>query len=290
MEDRIIIRSVFKITKCYMEPAKDPKTNRFPDSVREVNSQGDMILSEADRRSGKFFVKSTDVIEITDGKEFNLEDPIDEAQWDSIKYSKRIAQARTEKDILGNLTIDGNALRYGTAEFYIEHPGQETKQKVNRKLIIHKAIGFIFGDSAEGLYQKVRILGHEMKGSTLSDVQDYLHAIAEKDPEKVIDLYTGGDTQLRIFLLDAIDKNVILNRNGLFYYADTILGSADAAVINWFKQPTNKTMVNIIKAEVYPDLILRNYAVKETPAKEEEMEILPEKSSETEPPKSTTKK
>ena len=260
MEDRIIIRSVFKITKCYMEPAKDPKTNRFPDSVREVDSKGDMILSDVDRKSGKFYVKSTDVIEITDGKEFNLTDQVEAAQWDSIKHSKRIAQDRTEKDVLGNLTIDGNALRYGTAEFYIERPGQEAKIKINRKLIIHKAIGFIFGDSLEGLNQKVRILGHEMKGSAISDIQDFLHSIAEKDPEKIIDLYTGGDTQLRIFLLDARDKNVILNRNGLFYYADTILGSADSAVINWFKQPANKTMVGIIKAETYPDLVLSNYA------------------------------
>jgi hypothetical protein len=268
--EKIIIRSVFKITRCFMEPAKDPKTGRFALSVRSVDSNGDMILSDEDKKSNKFFVKSTDVIELYDGKEFNLLDEVDLAWWDAIKGSKKIAQDRTEKDALGNLTIDGNALRYGTAEFYVERPGADSKQRITRKQLIHKAEGYIYGDSAEGVYQKVRVLGHEMRGSNLSDVQDYLVVVASKEPEKIIDLYVGGDTQLRLFLLDAIDKNIIINRAGLFYYADTILGSAEAAVINWFKQPINKSLYDTIKAECYPDLIVtkkveeKNEEVKES--------------------------
>jgi len=207
MENIIIIRAVMKITRCHMEPAKDPKTNRFGPTVREIDSKGDMILSDEDKKSNKFFIKANDVIDIYDGKEFNLNDEVDFAWWEAIKNSPSIAKDRAEKDALGNLTVDGNGLRYGNATFYIEHPGLETKHRVNRKQLVHTAEGFIWGDSAEGTYQKVRILGHEMKGVPLSDVQDYLLIIAGKDPEKVIDLYTGGDTQLRIFLLDATDKH-----------------------------------------------------------------------------------
>lgn len=259
MENIIIIRAVMKITKCHMEPAKDPKTNRFGPTVREVDSKGDMILSDEDKRSNNFFIKANDVIDIYDGKEFNLSDPVDFAWWEAIKHSASIAKDRAEKDALGNLTIDGNGLRYGNATFYIEHPGLETKQRVNRKQTIHTAEGFVWGDSPEGLYQKVRILGHEMKGMPLSDVQDYLIIIASKDPEKVIDLYTGGDTQLRLFLLDASDKNIIVSRNSLYYYGETILGSSETAVINWFKQPTNKIIFDTIKAETYPELIVATY-------------------------------
>ena len=258
MENRIIIRSVFKITKAKLEPSKDPRTGRFPASVRDVDSDGDMILSEADRKTNKFFVKATDFMEIYDGKEFNLDDEIDIAWWEAIKASKCIAQEREEKDALGNLRIDGNAKRYGVAEFYVERPGQEAKGRILRKQLIHKAEGFILGDSPEGTYQKSRILGHEMKGAVLSDVQDYLLTVAEKEPEKIVDLYTGSDTQLRILLLDALDKHVILNKTGLFYYADTILGSGEIAVINWFKQVVNKTLVDTIKAECYPELLLRS--------------------------------
>lgn len=259
MENKIIIRAVMKITKGYMEPARDPKTNRFGPTVREVNSKGDMILSDEDKKSNNYFIKSNDVLEITDGKEFDLNDPVDFAWWEAIKNSPSIAKDRAEKDALGNLTIDGNGLRYGNAAFYIEHPGLETKTRINRKQLVHKAEGFIWGDSAEGTYQKVRILGHEMKGVPLSDVQDFLLIIAGKDPEKVIDLYTGGDTQLRIFLLDASDKGIIVNRNSLFYYGETILGSAESAVVNWFKQPVNKIIFDTIKAETYPELIVATY-------------------------------
>jgi len=258
MENRIIIRSVYKITKAKLEPSRDSRTGRFASTVRDVNSDGDMILSEADRKTNKFFVKATDFIEIFDGKEFNLNDEIDAAWWEAIKASKCIAQEREEKDALGNLRIDGNAKRYGVAEFYVERPGQEAQSRITRKQLIHKATGYIFGDSPEGTYQKSRILGHEMKGAVLSDVQDYLITIAEKEPEKIIDLYTGSDTQLRILLLDALDKHVIINKNGLFYYADTILGSGEIAVVNWFKQGPNKTLVETIKAECYPELLLRN--------------------------------
>lgn len=257
----IIIRSVYKITKAKLEPSKDPRTGRFPASVRDVDSDGDMILSEADRKTNKFFVKSTDFMEIYDGKQFNLDDEIDSAWWEAIKASKCIAQEREERDALGNLRIDGNAKRYGVAEFYVERPGQEAQSRITRKQLIHKAEGFIFGDSPEGTYQKSRILGHEMKGSILSDVQDYLIITAGKEPEKIIDLYTGSDTQLRILLLDALDKHVIVNKNGLFYYADTILGSGEVAVVNWFKQAVNKTLVETIKAECYPELLLKGQTI-----------------------------
>lgn len=255
MENRLIIRSVYKITKAKLEPAKDAKTGRFASTVRDVDSDGDMILSEADRKTNKFFVKATDFIEIYDGKEFNLDDEIDAAWWEAIKNSRIIAQERTEKDASGALMIDGNAKRYGVAEFYIERPGAEAKSRITRKQLVHTAEGYILGDSAEGAYMKARIMGHEMKGAPLSDVQDYLLTVAEKTPERILDLYTGSDTQLRILLLDAQDKHIIINKNGLFYYADTILGSSEASVVNWFKDSKNKTLVATIKAECYPELL-----------------------------------
>ena len=54
MENIIIIRAVMKITRCHMEPAKDPKTNRFGPTVREIDSKGDMILSDEDKKAINF--------------------------------------------------------------------------------------------------------------------------------------------------------------------------------------------------------------------------------------------
>jgi len=54
----IVLRSVFgKVGQIiYIEPCKDPKTGRYPDCVRRVNSMGDMILSDEDRNSGKILI------------------------------------------------------------------------------------------------------------------------------------------------------------------------------------------------------------------------------------------
>ena len=46
-----------------------------------------------------------------------------------------------------------------------------------------------------------------------ADIEDYLLSVAEKNPDKIISLYTGNDTSLRILFMDAKDKKVILSKN-----------------------------------------------------------------------------
>lgn len=255
VQNKIILRSVYKFTRMHMEPARLPSTGRYSEAVRQTNSQGDMILSDEDKKSGGFFIADTDVTEIYDGREFDLDDPIDKAWWEAIRFSKKIAQDRWERDKgTGELIVDGNSKRYGNAEFFVERPGLESKLKNTRKRDIHEAKSYIYQDSEAGLYQKVRLLGNSMEGLPPSDVEDYLVGIAEKTPTLISELYTGTDTHLRIFLLDAVDKHVIYNKDKLFYYGDNIiLGASDAAVIAWFKDPKNKRITDLIKAQTYPE-------------------------------------
>jgi hypothetical protein len=254
VEDKIILRSVYKVTRCFMEPARHPISKRFADCVRPADEHGKIILTEKERGNGEVFISETDVTELFDGRTFDLNNPYDKAWWDAIKYSKKIAQDRWERDAAGNLIVDGNQKRYGTAEFYVERPGVETKLKNNKKREIHEAKTYIYGDTDEGRRQKVRLLGNAMPGLPESDVEDYLVSIAERTPHVVAELYTGTDTQLRIFLLDAVDKHVIFIKDKLYYYGDKIiLGATDSAVILYFKNPDNKRIVDMIKSEVYPD-------------------------------------
>lgn len=254
-EDKIIIRSVYKVTRCWMEPAINPRTNRFPETVRKVDSHGDKILSEDDRKSNAFLIAENDITELYDGRVFDLSDEIDSAWWEAIRYSKKIAQDRWERDANKNLIIDGNSKRYGTAEFFIERPGADAKIKNDRKRLIHEAKSYVYQDSPENLYNKVRLVGNPMPGATISDVEDYLVSLAERSPQLISELYTGTDTHLRLFLLDAIDKRIIYNKDRLFYYGEGIvLGATDSAVIAYFKNPDNKRVVDLIKREVYPEM------------------------------------
>lgn len=265
MDNFIVLRSVYgKVGfKYYIQPTRNPLTGRYPDCVKAVNAQGDMILTDAERNSGDYFIPETSVFEIVDGKTFNLDNEIDKKQWEAIKHCSMIAPERFAKDRNGNYLIDGvmdlrsKSPKYGKAELYVDRPGLEVVQKVTRKKLVRDAVSFIFDDEkgAEGRLLMTRLLGKNMSSFQDADVTDYLLDVAEKNPEKIINLYTGDETSLRLLFMDARDRNVIYIKNKLFFYADDImLGASDDAVIAWMKEARNKRLLDLIKKDVYPDL------------------------------------
>lgn len=254
VENKITLRSVFKFPKAYIEPAIDPVTNRYAPNVRKVDSHGNMVVSDSDKSSGEILIGEDEVIEIFDGKVFDLDDPYDKAWWEAIKHCKRIAQERWKRNAKGELVIDGNVLRYGSAEFYIEKAGQASKQKVDSRKAKHEAEQYIFNDTKDGLYQKVRLLGNPMSTLPIAEVEEFLLDMASKTPDKIKTLYTGEDTHLRLLLLDALDKSVIRFKDKLYQYGDSqILGASQEAVILWFKNPVNMRLKDFIKQETYPE-------------------------------------
>lgn len=172
----IIIRSVFgKVGQRYfLNPARDPNTGRFPACVKHVDSKGDIILTDAERNSGEVFIPEDQLIIIEDGKSFNLDDPYELALWQSIQHSRIIAMSRDARDKKGNLLIDGDSKRYGSAELYIERPGYEIKKKNSRKKLINMAETIIFNSSLEDQVKLARLLGKNMKNAPAADVEDYL--------------------------------------------------------------------------------------------------------------------
>ncbi|MCI7205600.1 MAG: hypothetical protein MSA15_06335 [Clostridium sp.] len=136
-------------------------------------------------------------------------------------------------------------------------PGIETANRISRKKKIHNACSYIYDDprGAEGRLIMARLLGKHMRNVADSDVEDYLLSVAEKDPEKIINLYTGTDTNLRILFADARDKKVILIKNKLYVYGDdVVLGATDDAVITWMKQSKNKKILELIRHDTYPEM------------------------------------
>lgn len=261
----IVLRSVYgKVgIKYYIQPCKDPKTGRYPNCVKPVDSHGDIIITDAERNSGKYFIKETDTFVIEDGTTFNLDDEIDAAKWEAIKNCILIAPDRYAKDASGNYLIDGTVgwkskkPRYGVAELYIDRPGYESAQRVSKKKKIHNAATFILDDQkgSEGRLLIARLLGKSMTNMPDADVEDYLLSVAEKDPDKIINLYTGDDTNLRLLFIEAKDKKVIYIKNKLYLYADNVvLGATDDAVITWMKDPKNRKILELIRKDTFPDM------------------------------------
>ena len=261
-ESKIVLRSVFgKVgMKYYIQPSRD-KNGNWPECVKQVDSFGNMIVSDAERNSGKPFIKVTETFTIEDGKTFDLTDPWDQARWEAIKNCPMIADFRGQRDAKGNLIIDGDTKRYGRAELYIERPGVETAKKVSKRQKIHDAESYIFDDpkGAEGRLKVARILGKHMSHASDSDIKDYLLEIASRDPEKIIKLYIGEDLELRTLFLDARDKGIIRSSSGIYIYGDGIsLGGTADVVISWMKNPKNKKILESIKGDTYSDLEVVN--------------------------------
>ena len=268
LSNKIVIRSargkVGNVVK--IQPCKNPSTQRYADCVKKVDSNDDMILSEAERNdpNRKYFIKETDTFDIVDGTTFDLDDIRDRYIWEAIKYCPLIAPDMYAKDAQGNSLINGTkgwnskAPRYGIAELYVERPGVEANRRVSRKKLKHDAESYIYNDERgpEGRVLKARLLGHKMDHMPDADVTDYLLQVAEQDPDKIINLYTGGDTAVRLLFIEARDKHIINYKNKLYIYADNVvLGASDEAAIIYLKDPKNANVLKLIKQDTFPELI-----------------------------------
>lgn len=173
----IVLRSVYdKITdmKYYIQPCKDKITGQYPKCIKRVNSQGDMIMSEAERDAYSegtiAFFPENHVFVIQNGKTYNLSDMWQAAEWEAVKNCPLIVMDRNAKDSQGNLIIDGpisrpnKPTRNGIAELYVDRPGLDTQRRVSKKQRIHKAESFIYDDpkGADGQRNMARVLGKNM--------------------------------------------------------------------------------------------------------------------------------
>lgn len=268
LSNKIVLRSVRgKVgLKVLIQPCKDPKTGKYAECVKRVDSNNDMILSEKELNDPNrlYFIKESDVFTIVDGTTFDLDDVRDRFIWEAIQYCPLIAPDYYAKDQNGNSLINGTSdwnskqPRFGVAELYVERPGVEANRRVSRKKLKLDAETYIFNDDRgyDGRVLKARLLGHRMDHMPDADITDYLLQVAERDPEKIINIYTGGDTAVRLLFIEARDKHVIFYKNKLYTYADNVvLGATDEAAILFLKDPKNANIYKLIKRDTYPELM-----------------------------------
>ena len=255
------LRSPYKVKEYHFQPLKGANGMNLP-FVKKVrydhNGNSEMILSEAERNDpmSQYFIPEDMDIVVTEGTTFDLDNPYEKNLWEAIKDSELIAPTRDSRDVNGDLIIDGNRYRYGRAELYVDIPGEQSERSVKKRMLVTKAWMYIEQDSVDGRLTKCKLLGKNLKHAPSSDVQDYLYTEAEKNPEKIIDLYTNGDTALKLLCVDAKEKGVVKKVGGLYTYGDSVLGATDEAMILFFKTAANKGILDLIKRETYPEFIV----------------------------------
>lgn len=259
----VTIRNVYgREKKYYLQPCKQKNGTNFP-FVKKVryneNGDSEMVLSpnELNDPMRDYFIPEDMLIEIYGGKSFDLDNPYERNLWECIKDNPVIAPERTAKDSKGSLLIDGTRERYGRADFYVEKEGEISQRRVSRIQLVTKAFVYIEQDSASGRLTKCKLLGKNMRNAPDTDVQDYLYQRAEKNPNEIIELYTGSDQALKLMLIDAKEKRVITNQNGIWMFSETMLGAVDDAIILFLKNPENQNIYDSIKNLTYPDMVVK---------------------------------
>lgn len=263
----VVLRSVWgkRGQKYYIQPQKNSK-GQYPDCVRKVNSDGDMILKPGDNPD--MLIPEDRIFTLQDGTTFNLDDPYQALEWAAIENCFLIAPSRFAKDTNGNYLIDGTPdvvtnsnygvkSRYGRAELYVERPGLESEQKVTRAKLKLQATNYIYQYGYEDWLTFAKVLGRNMENQPSADVEYFLISVAEKTPEKIIEICSGGDLANRVLFITAKERGVIRKKNGMYIYGedgDLILGASEEAVIDWMRQPKNKKTLELIRKDAFPEL------------------------------------
>lgn len=221
-----------------------------------------MILAESEKEEQakglKYFIPVNQLFTIESGYKLVLTDVMDAAIWEAIKNCKLIAKERGQKDHNGLSVIDGDTKYYGPAELYVERPGEETKIAVSKKTLRFKAEQYIHGDSESERIKKAKVLGRDLKNAYPADVLYFLVEIAEKNPQKIIDLYEGEDWKMHLFILEAIDRGVIKRKEGIYQYDDKLLGASIEATITFLKDYRFNKILQSIKMETYPEYMSKS--------------------------------
>ena len=104
-----------------------------------------------------------------------------------------------------------------------------------------------------------------MSHTNANDVEDYLMSIAERTPEKIINLYTGTDTANRLLVIDALDRKVVVKRNSLYMYGDNItLGASLDSAVEYLTSPEGVRIKDMIMRETYPELFVEKEKITKT--------------------------
>jgi hypothetical protein len=252
----------------YIYPCKNPETYAYPEFIRATDANGQMILSEKDLNEasqGKIFLPADEPIVVKHGTTFNLDNAIDAAKWEAIKHSKMIAPDRFAKNAKGEYIIDGQranvtstgmvAGSYGIADLYVEHPGALAQSRNAFRRLVAQATTFVMEDSLQGRVTKCKLLEKDMSRANANDVEDYLMTLAEKTPQRIINIYTGGDTVNRLLVIEALEKHIVIKRDSLLIYADNVvLGASLDAAVEYLSSPAGAKVKDLIMRETYPDM------------------------------------
>lgn len=228
----IVIKSVFKTGKTTVQPVTDG-TGWYKGVDR---------LSEDDKRKRTHWAEPTSKFIIKDGVTFNLNDEAQRITWEWVKHSPCIAESE-------------DACQHTPgAEFYVYLENEVAAKNITRRELKYKAIECVLKDNSVNYPSRAELLGVNMDYARPSVIKDFLLDQAELTPEKVLAIYEGADVSVRLLLLEARKKGVVVvDQTGFFRYGNVVLGMSEKAAVDWLQDKDHKHIIAMIEKETNPE-------------------------------------
>jgi hypothetical protein len=216
-----------------LSPVRDRITGRLK-GVKE--------LSEEERRKERRPVTAGTQRKISDGLTIDLNNEIDQVDWDWIKYCDEIVPSFED------------AQNNPKALFYIDQPDMELEKRLERNSRRFEAEKYIRESTPEQREEIARYLGQNISYMRPQEILDWLlsRLDTKNGPADVMKSKTDPKFKTRLFLYKLMDiGKVKKNVSGMFYYGEIVLGLTADAAVNWLDDPNNRDIVGKLYIELY---------------------------------------
>lgn len=240
---RIVLKSVYGKTghKLRLEPCFSQRTNEW---------LGVDKLSEEQKRLATYVVEpGKTFLTITDNHEFDLTREKDRKDWEWVRHCPQIGVNRdaTNFNIRGEQAEDFTSFEGADKEFYMYSEAAELAHELSLGEEKFKAEKFVREQSVIGRNRMARLLGSNMDNTSSAEVLRFLVGKAQKHPKQLLSLANDPSTTKRLFLYSALDRNIIVKRDGVYLYGDVRLGISEEQCLLWLEDDRNYTLVRGIK-------------------------------------------
>jgi hypothetical protein len=203
-----------------------------------VRFHGIPLTTEEKAKYNGYTPTHEDFVWLTNGKTFDLNDPVEEAIVNWLIYSPVIGTTREK-------------VHEQRVDFYIDMPEQETRSKISIHNKRMNAYNYVQGLTADDQRNVCKILGIYSEGFSGNDVEAQLFELANENPESLLNVKNDRDFEVKILFYTLKEKGLIKNENGVFLIAESIAGTSIESALGWLKHSDNAALVEILKKEAF---------------------------------------
>jgi hypothetical protein len=202
---------------------------------------GVKLMSEEEKRTASYVIDENTDLDIFDGFEIDLDNPIDAMNWEWLKYLPELVPSLEDS--------------YDTplALFYVENLHKDTNDRIAKRKVKELAFKYLDQSNAPKKAEICRIMGVDSTYMTPLDLEDYLGEMADTAPSKIVEAFEDKLIKVKLFLYALLDKKIVVkDQDGVYSWGAHILGVNEKSVLEWLQISSNAHYVKSLHDQVYP--------------------------------------